>query len=705
VLTILFNQVRLLFQVGDSLVVRLNGAQAAGGTQAVNTTESLSVGLVEGSSSIFSAVVASDSLSAGLTDTFNNTTALAVSAVETLAVQLPTEAASIASTLSVADTLVAGLTDTVSTLAAVFSTTESLAVQLASETSSIASSVVASDTLVAGLTDAINIGTARAIATTETLAVQLPTEAASILSSVSASDTLTIGLTDTVNTLAAVFSTTESVTVQLSETSSIASSVVASDSLTIGLTDAINISAARAISAVESLTVQLAVESASIASSVSCADSLTVQLSEAYALGISTFATESLAVVLSEAAPNVIQNSLISATDSLAVVLTEGTPFIGLVFTVTDSLTAGLSDVITGTRAITAEESLAVQLSEAVTNSLPTVASDSLTAELQDVASIAVSAFAADSLAVQLSEVGTQSESGVATPKSASDSCAIQAGDDSGQVPLVGLYDNFDRGDESPVSPTLWPSVVRAGDSVLRVVSQRLTASATGTASAATGALSADSEILVTVVTKPAAGSDRIALYLRTTDPGFQPEGYAAVFRNADVTIQRVTEGVGTDLSTASYTLNNGDQLLFRVIGSRLSAYHRPSAGSWTLLSSVEDAVYQTGGSAGIQLTQGTNTVVLDDVAAGTIRAGVTLGVFSTVSDDGPLVVDSDLRFAPQAILTSDALLTQAFDYTAGASKEDAETFWNGWNGEEHELVYADSWQTGRRDNPGKMRW
>lgn len=582
---------------------------------------------------------------------------------------------------------------------------DSLTVGL-TDAASLLSIISVADSLTAGLTDDINIGTARAIATTETLVVQLPTEAASILSTISVADSLVAGLTDTISTLVAVFSTTESLAVQLVEGAvTLAASVVASETVMAGLSDEINLGTARPIATDETLVVQLAPEAVAITVSASCTDSLVVQLDEAAVLSVTASCAESLAVIISEAAPNVIQNSLISTTDSLVAGLTEATPVIGLVFTVADDVAAGLTDAITGGRTITAEDSLAVQLSEAVTNSLNTVASESVTIGLQGAAAIAVSAVTDESLAVQLAEVGTQSEIGAATPKSASDSCAVQAGDTIEQVPFVGLFDDFARTDESPVSPVLWPSVIRAGDSVLRVVSQRLTAAASGDASAATAALLADSEILVTVVTKPFSGSDAITLHLRTTDPGFQPEGYAAIFRNTDVTIQRITEGVGTDLSAASYTLNNGDQLLFRVIGSRLSAYHKPSAGSWTLLTSATDGIYQTGGAAGIRLSQSANVIVLDDVAAGSVRVGVALAALSTVTDDGPHVVDSDIRFAPQEILTSDEMVSFVSDYTAGAFKEDAETYWNGWNGEERELVYADSYQTGRRENPSKMRW
>jgi hypothetical protein len=120
---------------------------------------------------------------------------------------------------------------------------------------------------------------------------------------------------------------------------------------------------------------------------------------------------------------------------------------------------------------------------------------------------------------------------------------------------------------------------------------------------------------------------------------------------------------------------------------------------------SVTDTLAVALSDVGSQQESGTATPksASDVVSIGFDEQGPTTLTLAT-TDSCETLLD-DVVLVEYLLTTSDEYEARWADYTAGASKEDAETYWTGWNGDEHELVYVDSWQMGHRENPDKMRW
>jgi hypothetical protein len=98
-----------------------------------------------------------------------------------------------------------------------------------------------------------------------------------------------------------------------------------------------------------------------------------------------------------------------------------------------------------------------------------------------------------------------------------------------------------------------------------------------------------------------------------------------------------------------------------------------------------------------------------------------------TAASDEALIVLSDVASVGVSFTTIDDLITQleeagsqqdveaaipkavqdrmAAQCEEGAVTEVAGPYWSGTNGDDYGLVYADSYQMGRRENPGRMRW
>ncbi len=132
-----------------------------------------------------------------------------------------------------------------------------------------------------------------------------------------------------------------------------------------------------------------------------------------------------------------------------------------------------------------------------------------------------------------------------------------------------------------------------------------------------------NSEVWVTVAVKPTLDQDPVVLGLRFQNPeASTASGYQAyyVYRSNQADqykLVRRTNGVSTTLASATGpTLNPGDELLFRALGTTLELW-RLDAGTWTRILSTSDATYQSAGY--LILTERDNTVRLANFGGGTL--------------------------------------------------------------------------------------
>jgi hypothetical protein len=133
-----------------------------------------------------------------------------------------------------------------------------------------------------------------------------------------------------------------------------------------------------------------------------------------------------------------------------------------------------------------------------------------------------------------------------------------------------------------------------------------------------------NSEVWVTVAAKPTVDQDPVVLGVRFLNPGAaNASGYQAYYmyrsKQADQykIISRVNGTTSTTLaSVTGPTLNAGDQLLFRAIGTTLELW-LSNAGTWTRILSAKDSTFA--GAGYINLTARDGSVRLTNFGGGTL--------------------------------------------------------------------------------------
>jgi hypothetical protein len=194
--------------------------------------------------------------------------------------------------------------------------------------------------------------------------------------------------------------------------------------------------------------------------------------------------------------------------------------------------------------------------------------------------------------------------------------------------PVTGLLDDFNRPNNSGPPGPNWTHMVisstSASNNVL-ITNQQLTGTSGSNADYWNQqTLGPNSEAWITVVTKPTADLDPVVLGLRFQNPGLTTaSGYQAyyIYRATQADqykiIVRVNGSTSTTLASATGpTLQPGDQLLFRAIGSTLELW-RGSGAAWTRILSATDTTYA--GAGYVDLTARDTTVRLDNFGGGTL--------------------------------------------------------------------------------------
>jgi hypothetical protein len=194
--------------------------------------------------------------------------------------------------------------------------------------------------------------------------------------------------------------------------------------------------------------------------------------------------------------------------------------------------------------------------------------------------------------------------------------------------PVTPVLDDFNRPDNTGPPSANWSRMpVFASSSTGNLfISSQQAAGPTGSSADNWNpqAFGPNSEVYMTVVTKPSLNMDTLSLLLRYQNPGSSTAtGYQALFTNEtgapDVYKILLRAGGQAPTSLASVTgpeLNPGDRLLFRALGSTLELW-RWSSGSWTKLLAASDRTIQTAGYLGV--ASHNTTVRLDDFGGGTL--------------------------------------------------------------------------------------
>jgi hypothetical protein len=194
--------------------------------------------------------------------------------------------------------------------------------------------------------------------------------------------------------------------------------------------------------------------------------------------------------------------------------------------------------------------------------------------------------------------------------------------------PVTGLLDDFNRPDNSGPPGPNWTHMAVSSTTTsnnLLITGQQITGM-----SGSNGdywnpqTYGPNSEVWLTVVTKPTVDQDPVVLGLRFQNPGLQTaSGYQAyyIYRATPPDqyriIVRTNGSTSTILATANGpTLKPGDQLLFRAIGSTLELW-RGTSGTWSRILTATDTTYT--GAGYLNLTARDTTVRLDNFGGGTL--------------------------------------------------------------------------------------
>jgi hypothetical protein len=194
--------------------------------------------------------------------------------------------------------------------------------------------------------------------------------------------------------------------------------------------------------------------------------------------------------------------------------------------------------------------------------------------------------------------------------------------------PLTSLLDNFARPNNTGPPGPNWTHMIVSSSSAtnnLFITKGQVTGDA-GTNADYWNAqeFGPNSEVWVTVATKPTVDQDPVVLGLRFLNPGAaNASGYQAyyMYRSKQVDqykiISRVNGTTSTTLASVNGpTLNAGDQLLFRAIGTTLELW-LSNAGTWTRILYANDSTFA--GAGYINLTARDGSVRLTNFGGGTL--------------------------------------------------------------------------------------
>jgi hypothetical protein len=341
---------------------------------------------------------------------------------------------------------------------------------------------------------------------------------------------------------------------------------------------------------------------------------------------------------------------------------------------VSDSLTTGLTDAFTGSQVIAVADSLAVQVSTLTSIASTLTAADTTAVQATEAATILNAFTGVDALSTGLTE-GTPSLSAVLT---ATDSCAAQVSEAvstlsasvlANDVLLAGLTDTFTGSQSLATTDSVTVGLTEAPGIAASV--------------SATDVLVVGLQGTVAQLAAVLTAADSCAAQL--TEPVNLVQN--AVISATDSVTVRLSTAVDIALAQAAT-----DVLEIRAVGTFTGSQALSVSDALSNVAS-EDQVSSLPTAASDEAL-----IVLSDVAS----VGVS---FTTIDDLITQLEEAGSQQDVEAAIPKAVQDRMAAQCEEGAVTEVAGPYWSGTNGDDYGLVYADSYQMGRRENPGRMRW
>ncbi len=202
--------------------------------------------------------------------------------------------------------------------------------------------------------------------------------------------------------------------------------------------------------------------------------------------------------------------------------------------------------------------------------------------------------------------------------------------------PSTSVLDSFNRSNEGPPPSSSWGSPAVDGKTGLRVVSNTVGPPSGASQSNAywNTAFGADQEAYATISTMP--GNDNwIAFILRLSNPDSGSEAFYVISfeqrSGTDVVGVYLIDGDVTPLGAEiSQALAVGDGIGASIIGSTITVYHKPAAGSWGSIGTRSDSTLSGGGYIGLEISGATGRA--DDFGGGTVVSVVSQSTSGALS-------------------------------------------------------------------------
>jgi hypothetical protein len=180
----------------------------------------------------------------------------------------------------------------------------------------------------------------------------------------------------------------------------------------------------------------------------------------------------------------------------------------------------------------------------------------------------------------------------------------------------AAVIDDFNRSDRSLAGDNGWSGPLWSADQAAAIISN-VVGGATSSLwyGAYRGSFSGDVEAWATIPTVTTAREFAIWIHI-TNGNTSSPQGYRVLWVNSTTgSIQRCDSGSQSTLTTFNTSLSNGDALGIEKIGNTITAYKKPSGGSWGSVATVASDTTYTSGAIGFEFEH--TTWRLDDFGGG----------------------------------------------------------------------------------------
>lgn len=186
--------------------------------------------------------------------------------------------------------------------------------------------------------------------------------------------------------------------------------------------------------------------------------------------------------------------------------------------------------------------------------------------------------------------------------------------------PNTGILDNFNRAN-GDLGASWTADILGASWPTPDIASNQCKADAGNSWSAGyynVATYGPDCEVYATIPVIPAGGSVRLMARITSPGSGGTVDGYEIETYGADSYLTVCVNGVRTTISVLSSGFSAGDGLGLECIGSTITGYRKPAAGSWGSIGTVADFAVSSAGYVGI-LFVNEATARLDDFGGGTV--------------------------------------------------------------------------------------